>query len=305
MSFHLTNYERHRQIKHESELVKMWKTDKTVDHWRHERMYNQLTPILNSYPGAHWLTIGDGRFGTDAHYLSKMGAHAVASDINEIYLKLAKDEGFISSYSVENAEELSYQDNQFDFVLCKEAYHHFPRPMIAFYEMLRVCKTGVILIEPNDQSVVDPYHRQGGVWSAAFWFFFALKQRIKKILGRKTSLFTERYEPVGNYVYTVSKREFEKAALGLNLDAIATKGINDFYAEGVEYENTDENGILLKKLKSEIANLDKISSKRPETYGLLVMIIFKTLPTEACIRKLEEYKFDFKRLEKNPYSKSL
>jgi ubiquinone/menaquinone biosynthesis C-methylase UbiE len=303
MPFQLSSYESHKQVKHESDLVQQWKFDKTVDYLRHERMYTQLTPILLSYPGAFWLTVGDGRFGTDAHYLTQMKANAIASDINDTYLKQAKEEGFISAYAIENAEQLSYDDNHFDFVLCKESYHHFPRPMIAFYEMLRVCKKGIILIEPNDQSVLDLYH--SGLNSAAYWFFFALKQKIKKLLGKKSATFSERYESVGNYVYTISRREFEKAALGLNLDAIAVKGLNDFYYEGMEYEDIDEHGPLLRKLKSEIVRLDKISSRRSETFGILITIIFKTAPTQTCINKLKKYKFDFKFLEKNPHAKSL
>jgi SAM-dependent methyltransferase len=41
------------------------------------------------------------------------------------------------NFQKENAEQLSFEDESFDFVLCKEAYHHFPRPMIALYEMIR------------------------------------------------------------------------------------------------------------------------------------------------------------------------
>lgn len=40
------------------------------------------------------------------------------------------------------------QDDAFDYVLCKDSYHHMPRPMIALYQMLRVARRAVVLIEP-------------------------------------------------------------------------------------------------------------------------------------------------------------
>lgn len=145
--FHKASYLRHQQAEHEAKFVAAWKREDVVDYWRHERMYNTLLPVCQSYPGTHWLTIGDGRYGTDAHYLMKQGLSVLASDINVSSLHEAKKNGFINDYSLENAENLSFNDNHFDFVLCKESYHHFPRPMVALYEMIRVSKKGVILIE--------------------------------------------------------------------------------------------------------------------------------------------------------------
>ncbi|WP_158308790.1 methyltransferase domain-containing protein [Desulfocurvibacter africanus] len=63
---------------------------------------------------------------------------------------MPKPSDFIPEYSVENAEKLSFANGSYDYLLCKEAFHHFPRPMIALYEMLRVARKGIVLIEPND-----------------------------------------------------------------------------------------------------------------------------------------------------------
>ena len=65
-------------------------------------------------------------------------------------LEIGNKIGFINNYSEENAEDLSFNDESFDYVLIKEAFHHFPRPWIALYEAFRVCKKGIVLIEPND-----------------------------------------------------------------------------------------------------------------------------------------------------------
>lgn len=54
------------------------------------------------------------------------------------------------SYEVKNCENLEYESGSFDLVFCKEGLHHLARPVLGLYEMLRVCRTGVIVIEPYD-----------------------------------------------------------------------------------------------------------------------------------------------------------
>ena len=43
-------------------------------------------------------------------------------------------------------------DNSVDFVQCKESFHHFPRPMVSFYEMMRVARYGVLCASPSASS---------------------------------------------------------------------------------------------------------------------------------------------------------
>ncbi len=54
------------------------------------------------------------------------------------------------SYQLQNAECLTYDSGSFDLVYCKEGLHHLARPILGIYEMLRVCRKGVIVIEPNE-----------------------------------------------------------------------------------------------------------------------------------------------------------
>ncbi len=61
MEFHLSSYESHQHIEHESKPIGTWKNDSTVNPWRHRRMYNHLDPVIEAYPDSKWLTVGDGR----------------------------------------------------------------------------------------------------------------------------------------------------------------------------------------------------------------------------------------------------
>lgn len=271
--------------------AKTWFEEDTVDAWRHQRMYQLIDPILIEDTQAKWLTVGDGRYGKDANYILQKGCEALATDISDYLLEEAKDIGYISAYKMENAESLSFQDSKFDYVFCKEAYHHFPRPMLALYEMLRVASKGVILIEPNDGQINN---RILGI------FLRDLKNIIKSIFGRKN---TERhfFEESGNYVFSISRREIEKVALGLNYKVVAFNGINDVYFSGVEYEKLSERGPLQKKIKFRINIKNILCSLGFMNYGIIAAIIFKEAPPKELIQHLAKSGYEIIHLPDNPY----
>jgi ubiquinone/menaquinone biosynthesis C-methylase UbiE len=178
------SYELH--IKHigkqTDDKLKIWRDEDTTDAYVHNEVYNLLNPIVKACPSADWLTLGDGRGGTDAHALKIRGAKAHASDLTTQHLEKAVEAGFIDECSAQNAENITFADEYFDFVLCKESYHHFPKPMIAVYEMLRVSKCGVVIIEPCDSEIFTPDEL---TWrSGMHWFWQGIKNSIKKIINK-------------------------------------------------------------------------------------------------------------------------
>lgn len=270
--------------------AKTWFEKDTVDAWRHQRMYHILDPILIEDSNAKWLTVGDGRYGKDAKYILEKDCEALASDISDALLKEAKNIGYISEYKKENAESLSFQDSEFDYVFCKESYHHFPRPMLALYEMLRVASKGVVLIEPNDIHVNNKISEI---------LFRNLKSIIKLLLRRKTNRHL--FEESGNYVFTISRREIVKVALGLNYKIVAFKGINDAYVAGIEYEKLSKKGPLQKKLRLRI-NISNILCKLSfMDYGILAAIIFKKEPSKGLLQRLAKEGYKIIHLPDNPY----
>jgi ubiquinone/menaquinone biosynthesis C-methylase UbiE len=309
-TFEKNSYRRHegefdsrRQGGAEEALARTWLKTDTVDYWRHARMYACLDPLLKNMKGTTWVTVGDGRYGRDAWYLSQHGARAVATDISDALLKEGKASGLIEAFSKENAENLSFTDDAFDFAFCKESYHHFPRPMLALYEMLRVAKQGVVLIEPNESPIL------GGMP-------FVLKRLLKFLMLKlgmhsrlrtiDTSLFlpySNTYEVAGNYVYSISEREIEKVALGMNLPVVAFKGINDWYIKGVEHESATETSLLFKKIKEKIRDEDR-RSQRGLSLGapiLIAICIFKQTPTMAVRESLINDGFRVIDLPRNPH----
>jgi ubiquinone/menaquinone biosynthesis C-methylase UbiE len=271
--------------------AKTWLEKDTVDAWRHQRMHQVISPILSTDRKARWLTVGDGRYGREARFIIENGSDALASDICDILLKEATDSGYISEFKKENAESLSFRDNEFDYVFCKESYHHFPRPMVALYEMLRVARKGVCLIEPNDVNINNKY----------------VAKFIRKILNfykrriRKPGVPRHAFEESGNYVFCISREEIEKVALGLDYKLVAFKGINDAYSTGVEYEKISENGPLQKKVKKSIRHNDFLCRLGLKDYGMLAAVILKHEPSEELIRRLADEGYQVVHIPKNPY----
>jgi len=297
-SNHEASYHRHREhlsqqapgTTGEARGKPCFRTD-TVDAWRHRRLYALLDPILAAAPGASWLTLGDGRFGNDARYILDRGGQAVASDLSDVLLREAQQIGFIPDYRVENAEALTLADGDVDYVLCKEAFHHFPRPMLALYEMLRVARQAVVLIEPNDE------YAGGGLAQA---FGRAVRGLLLRLLRRPSG--KHGFEPVGNYVYSLSRRELEKAALALDYRVLAFRGINDSYTPGVEDEPLAANGPLGRRTRRIIRLKNLLGKLRLWNPGVLAAVLCKSTPAPDLIEGLAQAGYEIVNLPENPYS---
>ncbi|HSS95424.1 MAG TPA: methyltransferase domain-containing protein [Terriglobales bacterium] len=255
-------------------------------------MISAIDPLLNAFDGARWLTVGDGRYGSDAHYIESQGSSALATDISDVLLKQAVKEGYIKEAQKENAEALSFQDGDFDFALCKDSLHHFPRPTLAIYEMLRVSKQAIALIEPNDDQIVSGLAEH--VYRSVKDFFFMVFLRREKR--------NYQYEEVGNFIYTISRREIEKIALALNYEVVAFKGINNYYIDGSEYEKLDAKGPIGRRVRFMIAWRDLLSRLGLKPAGVLAVIIFKIAPASALIDDLARKGFRVTQLPRNPYA---
>ncbi|HWZ23569.1 MAG TPA: methyltransferase domain-containing protein, partial [Cytophagaceae bacterium] len=178
-----------------------------------KRTLDILEPFLKNK--STWLTVGDYN-GFEAKYLTEHNQEVVASDIATDFLKASQEEGFIHTISQENVEKLSFGDGRFNFTMCREAYHHFPRAYLGAYEMIRVANKAAIIIEPIDVLQKMPL---------LLWLK-NMMDIINPLLINKIWKNRFSFETVGNYVFKISEREVEKMAMGIGLPCIAFKRIN-------------------------------------------------------------------------------
>jgi len=272
-------------------MAESWLRKDTLDAWRHNRLRSFVDQVVLNDLNASWLTVGDGRFGSDASYLIDLGARNVhASDISDTLLKIGAKKDFINSFSAENAEFLTFEDNSFDYVFCKDALHHVPRPYLAMHEMLRVSKRGVFLIEPRDHFVDQ----------ATFFGFYKMIRRFFFLPSEDHG-----FESIGNYVYTFSEREFKKFLLGMHLTDIGFSGCNDAYINGVEYINEKSRRIkdmlIVARIRLKILLLNYLNFFKFRKSGVIVVALFKTGPDVNLKTKMRKKGWRFEKLPVNPY----
>lgn len=266
------------------------KANSTINYWIHHRLFALTKPLIHDKTKT-WLTVGDG-YGFDAQYFSEHQLDTTASDIADTFLPLAVQYGLINKYSIENVENLSFADNSIDYVFCKEAFHHFPRPYLGVYEMIRVAREAVILIEPQDPIMKMP-------------FLLGLRNILDRLdTGILQRFWKNRYsfEEVGNYVFKLSEREIDKLANGIGLPMIAFKGINNnYYHPALVNEKADNSSAIFRKIsrKLKIDNLLTRLSLMPA--HVLCAIIFKRRPTAEVIERLTREGFQIHNLPPNPY----
>jgi ubiquinone/menaquinone biosynthesis C-methylase UbiE len=282
--FNSESYKKHQEFIEVNESVQYIKDtfdeNSPIFHFN-EVFFKHLNPLIES--NDRWLTVGDYS-GIDAAYLKRKGAYTVASDLS--IKKMVSDalpKGLIDECSVQNVENLTFDENSFDYVCCKEAYHHFPRPAIGFYEMLRVAKKGVVILEPNDIGLNFP------ILIAVRNILDRFNTRLlKKIWKNQYS-----YEIVGNFVYKVSFREFEKMATALDLPYIASKGFNTNVGARWQTKSVQ----IIKKFF-----VDLLCKTSLIPYQHLAIIVLKESPSKNTIGKLKAANFRIYKLPENPYN---
>lgn len=262
----------------------------TVLYWRHTRSFDFLSPLFKQQN--KWLTVGDC-FGSDSVFIASKNQLVLPTDLDDVGLKAAQEIGFIKDFATQNAEKMNLADNAYDYILCSEVYHHFPRPYMAMYEMIRVAKKAVILKDSQ-----DPISRM-----PLLLFVANIIDRLNPLNSWKLWKNRFSFEPVGNFVYKLSRREIEKFAMGLNLPAIAIYGYNNPYKAWMEHEKIA--GFSMKftmhKLKLWFQNTLTCLSILPHDF--LGVIIFKETPDANTIKELKDFGYAYIQLPKNPYIK--
>jgi len=286
----------HRQVIDEKEeRLSSIKNKDCINYQIVKKYLDILRPFLSK--PVNWLTIGDYN-GLEANYLLEHGQKALASDITDVFLQEAHKEGLINQYREINVEDIDLPDDSFDYVLCKEAFHHFPKAYLGLYEMIRCSKNATILIEPIDIITKMP-----------------LLLFIKNILDRVNPLAINKlwrnrfsFETVGNYVFKISEREIEKVAMGLGFPCIAFKKINMVLNVKLDKAITSQTPMHKKgwkKINRRLSFKNLLGYLRIIPYNHLCCVVFKTNPDPEIRKHMQRAGFMVIDLAKNPYLKSM
>jgi SAM-dependent methyltransferase len=264
------------------------KNQDCVSYKLNKRTLDILEPFWSN-PGS-WLTIADYN-GLEANYLQDKSQNVLASDISDAFLKESKSERLIEDFRIINVERIDFDDNSFDYVSCRESFHHFPRAYLGLYEMIRVSKKASIIVEPIDVLTRMP-----------------LLLLVKNILDRFNPLLINKFwknrfsfETVGNYVFKISEREVEKIAMGIGLRLIAFKGINILLSVKEDTLEIPLNQKLWTKLQGRLRIKDLFCRLKIVPYNNICCVIFKEYPDESVLQKMKAQGFKIIPLPENPY----
>lgn len=89
---------------------------------------------------------------TDSNVFRELGFDNVT--ISNVDERMEGDEFHPFKWSYQDAENLTFEDNSFDYVIVHAALHHCYSPHRALLNMYRVAKQGVVLFESRDSLVM-------------------------------------------------------------------------------------------------------------------------------------------------------
>lgn len=152
--------------------------------------------------------------GIDAYYLKKTykPKKIYFADITINAIEKAQSNFSDQSFILSDNHNLAFKENSFDYVFIGDSIHHLKEPIRGVYELLRVARYGLMVIEPNDS-----------------WFM-----RLFEKLG-----LAHEYEPTqGNYVYRFNKRDVHKItkAMFLKYNVIRCFAIHKVAKNNIELQ---------------------------------------------------------------------
>ena len=103
-------------------------------------------------------------------------------------------------WSKQNAESLTFENNQFDYVIEHEGLHHCFSPHKALLEMYRVSKKGILCIESSDNFLMR----------FCIKFKLAYQYEINAVIGNNFLCGGAANTEIPNYVYRWNENEIKK-----------------------------------------------------------------------------------------------
>jgi SAM-dependent methyltransferase len=104
------------------------------------------------------------------------------------------------AWSLQDAEQLEYPDDSFDFAIVSAGLHHCASPHAALLEMYRVARRGLLAIESRDSVLMR----------LAIGLGLVEEYELSAVYANDFAAGGVRNSPVPNYVYRWTERELEK-----------------------------------------------------------------------------------------------
>lgn len=226
----------------------------------------ELEGFLKTIRGRRLVAICCGS-GRELGLFHKYGIKTTATDLTINHLETLIEDRIIESAEIQNAERLSYKEDDYDYGFVNAGLHHLAHPHAGLNELMRVGREAAIFIESQD----------------------SILHSLGKMMGRNAD-----FEPAGNYVYRWSRREVEKIALSSHAYSYAIR--TNFLPVLVRMR-----GVTGEKKRKWQRRLNVLDGFLGWAGNLMVVIIFKRKPNDEQIKYFKDNNYYYKDLtEKYP-----
>jgi SAM-dependent methyltransferase len=142
------------------------------------------------------LVVCGGRYDRDTFYA--LGFRNVT--LSNLDSRMTGDEFAPYPWSLQDAENLRFEDGAFDFVVVHQGLHHCHSPHRGLLEMYRVARRGVLAFEPRDTRLVRLGVKLG----------FGQEYEIAAVTENKLQAGGVGNSATPNFIYRWTEREIEK-----------------------------------------------------------------------------------------------
>ncbi|MDR9437803.1 MAG: class I SAM-dependent methyltransferase [Thiohalophilus sp.] len=151
-------------------------TPEQYDHWYHtprgqwisDREFDLLLKLLNPTAGASLLDVGCGT-GHFTRRFHQTGLSVTGVDPDPVMLAYAREHSAGIEYIEGTAEQLPFDDKQFDYSSAITSLCFVDNPVTALQEIWRVSKHGVVLGLLNRRSLLYRQKAGHGAYAGARW----------------------------------------------------------------------------------------------------------------------------------------
>jgi SAM-dependent methyltransferase len=127
-------------------------------------------------------------------------------------------------WSYQDAHDLNYDDNSFDFAFVTDGLHHCSSPHRAMLEMYRVARRGIIVIESRNSLLMRAANHLG----------LSPEYEVEAVVGSEFKSGGVNNTDIPNYIYRWTESDFEKAIR--SFDPMGKQDFRFFYGLNLPYE---------------------------------------------------------------------
>jgi ubiquinone/menaquinone biosynthesis C-methylase UbiE len=273
--------ERYRRYEAGRSVPSTYSRPASIDAWRARYVRLMLSGFIAAAPGTRWLTVGDGYYGHDAHFLRSLGVDVVASSLSGEMLREAATRGWIDQWRVENAEAIDQPEGAFDYVLCMETLQHCAKPHDALSEVMRVGRRGVV--------IMNCLQRQGRLLDR-------IREWARHRRGTEVIEGVEQYAPVGGPLFRFGIDDVAALAARAGMASMAVRAFN-LVPSGRHWDRSASwRSPPFIAIRAAMAVSDAASATGLLSPSFAWFILLKQAPEAATVRALQAGGFTLRAL---------